>query len=400
LEAHEERNGTSWHSKLAEFYATIDLACEIQPTTKESGFSPFLLEMFQSEENFWNYAKRLQSLEGSNSESKLATQLAGMVDSDPLYFLVLMHLHRQIRFTNLELVNILFDGERLDDLDYYHDLINRDPTFRDVATRVSKSKSWSNYLGATPSMIQTSLSVEPDAHDSNSVTLASFKKVVTSYLGSEEDCWNLWESRIRRDKKTSERIARFVILNEDFGELVREKAIVSALTRSLRTENVESEKLERGEYGSGRVKEILEVAGFKSLDLERKDITELEHSLPASSDYVYITEIPWKEQKKKFDFVLAHKGKIGFVVETNYYSTSMSKIREVVTHFEGLKIACRGKYRLIYITDGLGWFNLVKTVQSMLEFECEELRIEPSKTPYLMNLELFRRQVPLVKDAM
>jgi hypothetical protein len=78
----------------------------------------------------------------------------------------------------------------------------------------------------------------------------------------------------------------------------------------------------------------------------------------------------------------------------------MSKIREVVRHFMELKRACRGKYKLIYITDGMGWFGLAKDVKRMLEFEMEEQNKESSPVRFLMNLEIFRQNIKLIKNEM
>ena len=402
LEAQDNKKGAELQrAKLIEFFATLDLKSEIQPTTKKAGLPESLSKRFGSEENFWNYARHLQFLgEGTHNDSELVAKVSSLLENDPLYFLVLMHLHRQIRFTNLELVNALFDRGRLDDVNYYNGLMTQDPAFASVVNRISKSRGLSSYFGAIPNFNQSELQSVTEPEISDTTKLAVFKKAVTAYLGSEEKCWHLWESRIRRDPLARRNIAKFVIENEDLKELVQEKAVVSALTRSLRIVNVELVKRERGEYGSKRVREILEEAGFKQISLKGlKDISEVEKNLP-SSGYVYLREVPWKEQDKVFDFLLVHQGRIGFVVETNYFTTSMSKIREVVKHFRELKIACRGKYRLIYITDGMGWFNLMKTVRDMIRFEREELKAEPSRVPYLMNLELFRRGIPQVKGEM
>jgi hypothetical protein len=388
-------------ARLIEFFSTLDLKCEIQSATKSTGLSPFLVEKFGSSENFWAYAKQLQGLVKTNlTDKELISQVAAMLTSDALYFLVLMHLHRQIRFTNVELVNALFDADKFNDIQYYRRLVREDQDFEATVKKVSKSKGWISYVGAFSFSDQSTLTSEDRREVNEEIALACFKKAVTKYLGSEKKCWSLWEARIHRDQHAPMRVAKFAVENEDLKEVITEKAVVSALARSLRIVNVEVLKRNRGEYGSKRVREILESAGFKLQDSEASDIQEIERKLPTSSEYLYLSEVPWKEQDKVFDFVLARRGKIGFVIESNYYTTSMSKIREVVKHFRELKIACRGKYRLIYITDGMGWFNLMKTVNAMLEFEEEEMKIEPTEIPYLMSLEQFRRDMPQIKATM
>lgn len=383
--------------RLAEFYATLDLTCEIAESMTGEGVPPFLKQVFAGENAFWNAVENFQKLKGKfNSEEDLIEKVAELVKHDPRNFLILAHLHRQLRFTNLELVHFLFDRNSIDSLKYYKRLLATDTAFQKQFTKITSSKKWNSYVGAI------------DHKKMDETLLASFKKVVTTYIGSESVCWPLWKARIENDSTVSRRIAEFVVRNEDLKRLIETGSIRNSIERSLRTVNVEIVKRERGEYGSRRVKDILEAAGFVFEPYsDIKDVEELENFLQSQSTlldkkshYIYTTEKLWQREEKRFDFVLIAKNHIQFVVETNYFTTSMSKIREVVRHFIELKKACRGKYRLIYITDGMGWFGLAKNVKGMLEFEHEEQKVEPSPIPFLMNLELFRRNINKIKTAM
>jgi hypothetical protein len=360
--------------------------------------TPFLEKVFGKESNFWRAAKKIQELKGKyKTKDDLIGKVAKLLGDDSRYFLLLTHLHRQLRFTNLELVHFLFDRDKLNDVNYYLDLIQRDKTFLSQFNRTLKSKKWSQYLGIVD--IQK---CEPQT------LLVTFKKTLMSYLGSESKCWPLWKSRIENDANVRYRIAEFLVKNEDLKDLIEGDSVKSALERSLRTVNVEIRKRERGEYGSRKVKEILESAGFVyNAFANFKDVEELEDFLSSQktfgfkeNEYVYTTEKLWKKEDKRFDFVLIANRRVYFVIETNYFTTSMSKIREIVRHFMELKKACRGKYRLIYITDGMGWFGLVKSIKEMFEFEIEEQKIEQSNIPFLMNLELFRKNIELIKGEM
>ncbi|MGQ9691653.1 MAG: DpnII family type II restriction endonuclease [Thermoproteota archaeon] len=280
-------------------------------------------------------------------------------------------------------------------LEYYEKLAEMDPVFSRQFKKMSGSRKWSDYMGMDGLV------------SDEAAQLATFKKVVTSYMGSEKTCWPLWRARIENDPSVSRRIAEFVVRNEDLKKLIESDSVRSSLERSLRTVNVEIIKRERGEYGSRKVREILERAGFAFKPYDKiSGIKELEvflrrqNTLQNESRYVYTVEKLWEEEGKRFDFILITNNRIQFVVETNYFTTSMSKIREVVRHFMELKKACRGKYRLIYITDGMGWFSLVKNVKEMLQFEIKEQEVEPSPIPFLMNLELFRRNIEKIKSEM
>ncbi|MEA2090414.1 MAG: DpnII family type II restriction endonuclease [Thermoproteota archaeon] len=383
--------------KLSYFYATLDLKSELPERTISEGLTPFLKKMFKEEENFWKYAEFLQKLKDTyKTENALIKKVADMLKSDPRYFLVLAHLHRQLRFTNLELVHFLFDRNKLNTLSYYVSLMKSDPVFKQLAIKRASLSSWSAYVG------------EINLESSEANVLASFKKVVTSYLGSESKRWKRWKSRIENDSTSSDRIAEFVVRNEDLKQLIESGSVVNALKRSLRTVSVEILKKERGEYGSRQIEDILCSAGFVFEPYEKiGDIEELEKTISSQktlfetkSKYIYTKEKEWKREEKRFDFVLISNRKVQFVIETNYYTTAMSKVREVVKHFVELKKACREKYRLIYITDGMGWLKLAKSVKSMIEFEIEEQKTERSPVPFLMNLEIFRQDIRLIKSEM
>lgn len=380
--------------KLSEFYATLDLKCELPERTTSEELTQFLKDEFKSKDRFWKYVDSLQQLKNKyKSDDELIQKVAKMLETDPLYFLILTHLHRQMRFTNLELVHFLFDRERLDDASYYLSLIKSDPPFKKLADRRVSSKKWIEYVG------------EVNLKSSKDNVLASFKKIIASYLGSEDKCWKLWRSRIKSDSTVSERIAEFVVRYEDLRKLIESDSVKTAMERSLRTVNVEVLKKERGEYGSNQVKDILNSAGFIFLEYKESDIEELEKEIKVQSTidqskYIYTTEKEWKKEGKTFDFVLISNNKVQFVIEANYYTTGMSKVGEVVKHFMELKQACRRKYRLIYITDGMGWLKLVKKVHGMIKFEIEEQKVEPSPVPFLMNLEMFNQNIGLIKSEM
>jgi len=390
-------SSNSIQKRLSQFYATLDMKCEIPEVTVAEGMTSFLLEILENEQSFWKMVDALQNLKGKySSETDLIEKIAQLLRQDSRYFLVLAHLHRQLRFTNLELIHFFFDRGKLDDPQYYFDVLKKDELFKKQFEKAISSKTWNSYIGT----------LDPQSPDED-MLLASFKKAMTSYLKSEKACWSLWSARIKSDPSVAQRISEFVVKKEDLKKLIETDSVKNSLLRSLRTVNVEILKRERGEYASRKVKEILENAGFVFEPYPKaRDIKDLESAIKTSqligrtSNLIYTSEKLWKEQDKRFDFVLISKNRIQFVIETNYFTTSMSKIREVVRHFIELKKACRNKYRLIYITDGMGWFGLAKDVKKMLEFETEELNVEPSRIPFLMNLEMFEQNMDTIRVEM
>ncbi|MBO3755027.1 MAG: hypothetical protein FGF53_09180, partial [Candidatus Brockarchaeota archaeon] len=216
------------YRRLAEFYSTLDLACEIPITMAEKGITPFLKRVFSGEEAFWRAVESIQSLKGRYvTEGELIDRIAKLIKRDPRIFLILAHLHRQLRFTNLELIHFFFDRNEIHNIEYYEKLLETDPVFRKQFEKTCSSKKWNSYISPN--------GLGPD----EVARLATFKKVVTGYAGSEKECWPLWKARIENDVTVPRRIAEFVVRNEDLKKLIENNTVRSSLERSLRTVNVE-----------------------------------------------------------------------------------------------------------------------------------------------------------------
>jgi len=73
---------------------------------------------------------------------------------------------------------------------------------------------------------------------------------------------------------------------------------------------------------------------------------------------------------KRFDFVVYYKSNI-YAIETNFYSSSGSKLNETSRSYKNIAIESRGidKFSFVWITDGLGWKhaknNLEETFDNM-----------------------------------
>lgn len=376
--------------RLTEFFATLDLGAELAETMRsdQESLPPLLQEVFGSQEGLAKAAGEFSSLKGRfKDKPELVRLVEALLATDPAKFLMLTHLHRQLRFTNVELIHFLFDSSQLDNISYYEEIMRTDTQFGIVYRKLVGSTRWQGYISPAEAEV---------------ARLATLKKAVSAYLGPEDNCWNLWRSRIKTDHSVRTRIAAFVAHNEDLALLIEQGTVETALQRSLRTVNVEMVKKERGRYAQRRVREILSRNGFVEHNYGTQDLEELERSLQSVPEeklprLAYTAEVKWASAAKKFDFALIGRRRIGFVLEVNYFSTSMSKIREVLVHFKELKITCSDRYRLIYVTDGVGWLELAKDLRGMLEFEAQQVRED--ETPFLMNLRTFEQNLQRIKTV-
>jgi len=84
--------------------------------------------------------------------------------------------------------------------------------------------------------------------------------------------------------------------------------------------------------------------------------------------------------KKKFDFVIYHNNKI-FLIETNFYASSGSKLNEVARSYKKLYEGIKGipNVYFIWFTDGQGWlkarhnleetFNVMEDIYNLKDLE-------------------------------
>lgn len=103
------------------------------------------------------------------------------------------------------------------------------------------------------------------------------------------------------------------------------------------------------------------------------------------------------KSRKRFDFALAGKGGVRFVVETTYYSTAMSKVAEVVKDFRQLKQRVPTNLHLFFVTDGIGWFGRANDVSEMLQENEIDTPTPSPQFPFLLNLDQLTRLIPRIK---
>lgn len=68
----------------------------------------------------------------------------------------------------------------------------------------------------------------------------------------------------------------------------------------------------------------------------------------------YGYDVPVDKSSRRYDFVIDN-GKEPFLVETNYYGGSGSKLKSTAGEYRNLSDILNGKYKFCWITDGYGW---------------------------------------------
>lgn len=105
------------------------------------------------------------------------------------------------------------------------------------------------------------------------------------------------------------------------------------------------------------IKDVCEKKGYKYLKEANAD--------KIKSELGYT--VPVDKSSRRYDFVVDN-GKELFIVETNFYSDSGTKIKatagEYKSPFDLLKNACK----FIWITDGLGWKKTERSLREIFDY--------------------------------
>lgn len=394
--------------RLAEFYSHIDLDCKPSYGVSSTRGLPFsLTHSFRSLQEIKGLAKSVQDLKGSYStESQLMSVISNQMERKPLMFMFFMHLFRNKRFTNVELVDFMFDRKKLDNVEYYRGLVQSSRIFRSKVQNALRREPWKSQIASMKEKDKSKVLWSEHPEDER-LLLAIFKKAVSMYLDNERTCGAMWLERVRDNSDVRERTAKFLVKNENLRHVIESDMIDPLFHRNVSALNVEEIKAKRGRLGSRKVEKILIQNDFERRDFESTTVKGIEEELRTGNHkepFMYGVEKRLAtapgERGKILDFVLCSQSGVEFVIETNYYTTSMSKIREVVDNFKRLSQACNDQgYPLIYITDGVGWFRLMKPVREMIEFDFRQMKSNRDRgVPFLMNIGIFDDWVSRIKD--
>ena len=73
-------------------------------------------------------------------------------------------------------------------------------------------------------------------------------------------------------------------------------------------------------------------------------------------------DVPVDKSSRRYDFVIDN-GKELFIFETNFYGGGGSKLKSTASEYRNLFDVLTGKYKFIWITDGLGWKTTAKPLR-------------------------------------
>jgi len=119
------------------------------------------------------------------------------------------------------------------------------------------------------------------------------------------------------------------------------------------------------------IKDVCEKNNFKYL--KEANAEKIKHKL--------VYDVPVDKSSRRYDFVIDN-GKELFIIETNFYGGGGSKLKSTAGEYRNLFDVLNGKYKFIWITDGMGWKRTAKPLRETFDYN-----------DYLLNLAMLEKGI-------
>ncbi len=352
-------------------YNYLDFASHIS-------FFEFLQEEFK-ESNFKTekYLEEIKEL--SKKDTWDIEELANFLRSYPKSFEIFEEIFQLSRFTNTQLIYFLFDVRVLNStnisnlIDYLKKNLEYDDLFVELFIKHSNNTNFNNIKFNSADEIIRFIENHEDKQ-SEKYLIFLLKATVISYTELAVKA-EVVHNRISNSnfKDVSERIAGYLIKNLHLNEILKGIKIKEFLENKripIDTKSI------HGNFGKIKISTILKKHGFVNGDplfdkfkikTLNNDLNKIDTLKELKKKFVFVTEryvedvLKRKDNTpKKFDFILLYDLKPKIVIETNFYSTSGSKININEGEYIDLDEDIKKKHSnliFIWVTDGNYWLT-------------------------------------------
>ena len=160
---------------------------------------------------------------------------------------------------------------------------------------------------------------------------------------------------------TNEDIEKYLIFVKETGlkDLITSKKIKNLVDYMIGVEaGLDSNG--RKNRGGHAMEDIVEV--FVKDVCEKNDFRYLKEANAEKIKNELEYDVPIDKSSRRYDFVI-NNGKELFIIETNFYNGGGSKLKSTAGEYRNLFDVLDGKYKFIWVTDGLGWKSTSKPLR-------------------------------------
>lgn len=319
-------------------------------------------EFYNPRFNVNNYHEEINLLQ--NTIPLTVEKLSKILQTNPKLFDIFEQIFQLYRFTNTQLINFLFDVNILNDTDekkiitYLYQNLNEDESFRNIFNKYSEKAGFQYLKDNNLTNIN------------NNLLIKLFKESIVAYVDVSSKKRQYMYSRIKNNENVRRIITNYLIDNLKINEMLES----INLKEYLKNKRIPKDtKTIHGKFGTIKIKEILIELGIENIDLHitTKDLSNDLYNAQELKEYqgkwVFVTEkylknILRRKQRtpKKFDFIILYNLVPKYVIETNFYSTSGSKIGINEEEYIDLNEEINEKSKeltFFWITDGNYWLT-------------------------------------------
>ena len=132
----------------------------------------------------------------------------------------------------------------------------------------------------------------------------------------------------------------------------------------------------------GKAMEVIVDGFLKDLVRQQPNIKYADKVTQAKLKESFGCDLPTAFAKREYDFALRTKSEL-FLIETNFYNTQGSKLKATAGEYINLEWGLKqAGYKLIWITDGLGWKQTKQPLKQAF-----------NSLDYILNLEMLRKGI-------
>jgi hypothetical protein len=311
------------------------------------------------------FKEEIENLESTKPFSKEVVN--NILREYPRVIDIFEQIFQLYRFTNTQLINFLFDVNTLNSpnkdiqLKYLIFTLENDANFRNIFdSKLRDQGFWYSNIG------------ELEKIEKN-ILIKTFKETISNYIEKSIKNKEFIYQRIQSNQYVRQRISDYLFENLKLNEMMDSIYIAPFLKFKKIPKDTKSL---HGKFGTIKITNILKNANFidvsgiirkegiKILNTNLEDINEI-NKFKDKNIFVmekYITNVYKKKQRKlkKFDFILLKDLKITHAIETNFYSTSGTKIGINEEEYIDLNDEIKEKLpavQFLWVTDGNYWLT-------------------------------------------
>lgn len=325
-------------------------------------FFEFVQEEFYSAKfNIENYKNEIAAIENTKDFSKI--NLESLLSEYPKLFDIFEQIFQLYRFTNTQLINFLFDISILNS-------INKGEKIEYMIFNLKTDKNFKTIFDNNLSNSNIDYTEIEELYKSKqSLLIKVLKESVVKFIDKSMKNREYIYERIVNNENARKRLTNYLFNNLKIEEMMESINIKEYLKYKKIPRDTKSI---HGKFGTITINNILKKAGY--VNANKKFPKVLDEKIRNQEKYgefknkkIYVTEkyikdiLKKKQAKpKKFDFILIDNLKITDAIETNFYSTSGTKIGINEEEYIDLNDEIKEKnpdINFIWVTDGNYWLT-------------------------------------------